>query len=93
MGTAHNTCEGRRGRVPHKQLSSCGRPALRSGHGLALQAVGLWHLGEERAFLAVPAGGGSGRERCACAIGRLLDDAATCSVNWSAVIAANLPRV
>ena len=71
-----NACDGPRGRVPHKQLSTCGRPALRSGHGLALQEFGLGHVGEDWTLLPVPAGGGSGRERCVCAIGRLLDDAA-----------------
>ena len=46
------------------------------------------HLCYSWILLSVPAGGGSGRERCMCAIGRLLDDAATCFFNWSGFISA-----
>jgi len=49
------------------------------------------HLCYSWFLLSVPAGGGSGpsgRERCMCAIGRLLDDAATCFANWSGFISA-----
>ena len=83
-----NACDGPRGRVPHKHLSTSGRLALRSGHSLALQAFVLGHVGEDWILLSVPAGGGSGRERCMYAIGRLLDDAATCFFNWSSVMSA-----